>query len=149
MYKRILVPIDGSEASKRGLKEAIALASSLEATLVLQHVVIDLPWLVEMSASLNSAAVRRDLVLYAENLLAEAKQQAAAQGVAVETVVTETFTGRAAESIGEACKKNGCDLIIMGTHGRKGLGRLVLGSDAAAVVQSSDVPVLLVRPEAG
>ena len=69
---------------------------------------------------------------HAENLLAEAKQQAARQGVEAETVVSESFSGRAADSICEACKANGCDLVVMGTHGRKGLGRMVLGSDAAS-----------------
>jgi nucleotide-binding universal stress UspA family protein len=148
MYKRILVPIDGSDASSRGLQEAIRLAGAVKAGLVVQHVVVDLPWLVEMSSAMNSARVRNDLVRYAEELLAKAKQQAAESGVDAETVVTETFSGRAADSICQAVQAKGCDLIVMGTHGRKGLGRLVLGSDAAAVIQDSQVPVLLVRPAA-
>jgi nucleotide-binding universal stress UspA family protein len=62
-------------------------------------------------------------------------------------VVRELLRGRAAEVIVAVAAELGCDLIVMGTHGRHGLGRLVLGSDAAAVLHDAPVPVLLIGPQ--
>jgi nucleotide-binding universal stress UspA family protein len=145
MYKRILVPLDGSDTAQRGLAEAIRLAQPLKAKLLLLQVLDDLGWLVEMSAVANSREMHREVRAYAEQVLAKAKQAAATKDVQAETIVREVVGVRAAEAIVDEARQQGCDLIVMGTHGRKGLGRLVLGSDAMAVVQSSPVPVLLVR----
>ena len=144
MYKRILVPLDGSDTAQLGLAEAIGIAQPLKARLLLLQVVDDLAWLVEMSAVANSAQLHREVRRYADEVLAKAKA-AAAKDVEAETIVRETVGGRPADAIVDEARKQGCDLIVMGTHGRKGLSRMVLGSDAMAVVQASPVPVLLVR----
>jgi nucleotide-binding universal stress UspA family protein len=145
MYKRILVPLDGSDTAQLGLAEAIGIAQPLKARLLLLQVVDDLAWLVEMSAVANSAQLHREVRHYAEEVLAKAKAAATAKDVEADSIVRETVGGRPADAIVDEACKQGCDLIVMGTHGRKGLSRMVLGSDAAAVVQASSVPVLLVR----
>lgn len=148
MYRRILVPIDGSPTSQRGLKEAIGLAGALKARLVLLHVVVDLQWLIEGASVANYDQMREQLGRAAHNLLDAARREAAAQDVEADTVVREQLRGRAAETIVVEAIDQGCDLIVMGTHGRRGFGRLVLGSDAAAVMHDARVPVLLAGPQA-
>jgi nucleotide-binding universal stress UspA family protein len=70
---------------------------------------------------------------------------AEAAGVHTETLLREVTGKRVAEVIVEQCGQHACDLLVMGTHGRRGLGRLTMGSDAEEVVRTSTVPVLLVR----
>lgn len=144
MYKRILVPLDGSETAQRGLTEAIGIAQSSKARLVLLNVVADLRWLDEMGV-VNSDKMRREACGYADRLLRKAKEYATASDVEAEIVTHETVGSRAGDAIADEARRQNCDLIVMGTHGRKGLTRLVLGSDAMLAVQSSSVPVLLVR----
>lgn len=144
MVQRILVPLDGSETAKLGLAEAIALAKPLQASLVLMTVVDD-AWLVEMASLSNTETLRSEARRFAEELLAQAKANTALHDLQVSTVVREVIGARPAEAIVEVVRAERCDLIVMGTHGRKGIGRLVLGSEATAVVQASPVPVLLVR----
>jgi nucleotide-binding universal stress UspA family protein len=145
MYQRILVPLDGSEAAGLGLAEAIRLAQPLKARLVLLSVVDDPAWLAEMSAVASSDKLRREIRRYADEVLAKAKQAAAAADVEAQTIVREAIGKRPADAIVDEARQQGCELIVMGTHGRKGLSRMVLGSDAMAVVQNASVPVLLVR----
>jgi nucleotide-binding universal stress UspA family protein len=80
-----------------------------------------------------------------ERILAKAKALAAASRVPAQTVMREVLGGPAANPIVREAKKQRADLIVLGTHGRRGMRRLVLGSDAEQVVRTSRVPVLLVR----
>ncbi|UUX95033.1 universal stress protein [Aquabacterium sp. J223] len=145
MHQRILVPVDGSQTAELGLAEAIAIAQPMKARLLLLSVVNDLDWLVEGAAIASSAEAHQEVLRYAENVVEKARQTAAARDVQAETSVRETTDRRAADTIVDEARRSKCDLIVMGTHGRRGLGRLVLGSDAMAVVQASPVPVMLVR----
>lgn len=145
MYKRILAPIDGSDASLRGLDEAIALALD-------QHALLHLLFVSEVSArSIDPYAFldREELLGALRNtaqaVLAKGEQLAADRGVEVRTVLRETTESRVSAAIVQEAGKLDCDLIVMGTHGRRGLSHLVLGSDAESVVKTSPVPVLLVR----
>ena len=151
MYQKILVPLDGSATSQRGLQEAIDLARVHRARLLLLHVVDDYPLL--MAATAGGAAfdeIRGVWRRQGGELLAAARQRAEAAGVQAETVLREATALRAAQAIVKECADAGCDLIVMGTHGRRGFDRLMLGSDAQAVLNDSTVPVLLVRqPDAG
>ena len=74
-----------------------------------------------------------------------AQEQARQQGVQAETVLVEFPPGRVADSIVEQAVQHGCDLIVMGSHGRRGLRRMMLGSDAELVLRTSRVPVLVVH----
>ena len=145
VYRKILVPIDGSLTSNRGLVEAVHLAKNQHATLRLVHVLDEL--------ILGPGA---EAVVYLGNtvdLLREAGQQVVAKAEAVvqesglksESVILEIMGGRAAGSIVAEASAWGADLIVLGTHGRRGAKRLVMGSDAEEIVRTTPVPVLLVR----
>ena len=141
-YKRILVPVDGSPTSGLGLREAIAFAKAQKARLQLVHVV-------DVHNSLMAGANVTDLVealtQRGRRILAKAAEVARKAGLAFDTVLLETLTGPAAEPILRQAKKARVDLIVMGTHGRRGLRRLVMGSDAEQIVRNAPVPVMLVR----
>ena len=67
------------------------------------------------------------------------------QGVQVDTLLFDNVSNRLCDTVLEQVKKWGADLIVIGTHGRRGVGRMLLGSDAEQVVRTAPVPVLLVR----
>ena len=148
MYKRILVPIDGSDTARRGLKEAIALATQMKATLRLLHVTSDFPVMLEMSNTLNFDQYREGLHQYGRQQLDNAKTLAQGLGLEVETQLRDLKGGRVADAIVDEATSAGCDLIVIGTHGRRGFNRALLGSDAESVLRASPVPVLLVRAPA-
>lgn len=148
MYRRILVPVDGSPTSKLGLQEAIKLAKATGAKLRLVYAVndfvIDSDYLTPPTYELLLEGLRID----GREILEEAKQMASQAEVEFTTDLIET-TGRVSELILAAAREWPADLIVMGTHGRRGLNRLVLGSDAEMVLRSAPVPVLFVRSRAG
>lgn len=146
MYSKILVPIDGSATADYGLREALKLASGSSATVFLLYVVDQYPMLVDMAAAASYQEVQDDLRRYGDEVLAKAKAVVAANaGLKAEAIVREVVGGRVADVIVEEADKARCDLIVMGTHGRRGFSRLTLGSDAELVVRQAPVPVLLVR----
>lgn len=147
MYERILVPVDGSPTANRGLREAIGLARDSKSTLVLLNVVDDYPMLVEMAAVASFEDLRKSILDAGEAVLTQAKAQAAESGVACEAVLREVNAARAADAIVQEAVQRHCNLIVMGTHGRRGLNRLAMGSDAELVIRQAPVPVLLVRQE--
>jgi nucleotide-binding universal stress UspA family protein len=148
MYKRILAPIDGSAASERGLREAIALACDQGATLRLLHVLDEFMPLVDPSLWPGFEQFSQALSSEGHKMLAHAQTMAGKQGVSVEVVQRGTLDNRAAPAIVAEARDSNCNLIVMGTHGHRGIDRLMLGSDAVAVLQTSPVPVLVVRPSA-
>jgi nucleotide-binding universal stress UspA family protein len=149
MYRRIMVPIDGSEASERGLREAIGLVHGRDARLCLLHVVDGFPLFAEPPAGVDVDAIQQSLRARGRSLLEKSRQAAIDAGAQADTLLREVLRGRVADIVVDEASKAGCDLIVMGTHGRRGLSRLALGSDAETVARSSPVPVLLVRnPEA-
>ncbi len=145
MYKRILVPVDGSETSMLGLLEAIKIAQSDGCQLCLFHVVNELILDYSYGAQLSGMNVMESLREEGNAILRRAEDLARRQSVPVESMQVECVGGPAADSIVAQASKWRADLIVMGTHGRRGLRRLAMGSDAEAVVQQSSVPVLLVR----
>lgn len=147
-YKRILVPVDGSPTSNAGLREAIALARAQGAQLQLVHVV-DQHSLVMMGgeAIVHMDEMMAGLTRAGQAVLRKAKALAGKSGVDASTVLLETLTGPAADAIVRQAKKWRADLMVVGTHGRRGIRRLVMGSDAEQIVRSSPVPVLLVRAQ--
>lgn len=144
-YRKILVAVDGSEPATRGLREAIRVAKSEGAQLCVLHVVNEFYAYASMEGVGLSADVADKLREDGRVLLAKAQAEAEKQGVTVTTVLREIVGGSAADLIVEEAKKQGAELIALGTHGRRGVRRLVLGSDAEQVVRTAPVPVLLVR----
>ena len=147
MYQKILVPVDGSSTSLRGLSEAIKLAKSTGATLRLIHIVNEL--VIDSGFTTGGpkyyGAIIEGLREGGKQILGDAEKVVRAQGVALESELIETIGGRAAEAIVSQATQWGADLIVMGTSGRRGLRRLALGSDAEMVLRHAPVPVLMVR----
>ena len=146
MYQRILVPIDGSATSDRGLEEAIAIARMTGGSIRLLHVLDELVFV----SGFETGATYMTTVLPAlrqrsERILAAGRERVAAAAVAVETQPVECFARRPSDVIVEQATQWPADLIVLGTHGRRGVNRLMLGSDAEQVLRMAPVPVLLVR----
>lgn len=148
MYERILVPLDGGTTSECGLREAIALATLTRGQLHLLHVVDAYPIIVEIAAIKSAAEYRLSLIQAGETMLQKAFDAARQAGVDADMVVRDVVHQPVAEAIIEEATKSGCGLIVMGSHGRRGLTRWTLGSDAERVVRASPVPVLVVRAPA-
>ncbi len=146
MYQRILVPIDGSPTAVAGLKEAMMLAKPSGARLCLMHVVDEVPFALSAEGyAAMSSDVLGLLKESGEALLAESKRRVEAEGIPVDTVLFDSLDGRLSERVADQTGEWGADLIVLGTHGRRGVKRLLLGSDAEQIVRTATVPVLLVR----
>ncbi|KPK05267.1 MAG: universal stress protein UspA [Betaproteobacteria bacterium SG8_39] len=145
MYSRILVPIDGSKTAALGLREAIRLAKDQGAALRVIHVVDKMAIIGVSEAGMNPRPVLAKLARSGRAVLGEARRSAKKLGVEAETELFEPLTKRVADAVLREAKRWRADLIVMGTHGRRGMPRLVLGSDAEQVVRLARVPVLLVR----
>ena len=143
-YKRILVPVDGSPTSARGLLEAIKLAHDARAKLLLLHVVEEYAILGIPEAGASIGPVLDTLKRTGRTTLAKLERSARRAGARPETKLVEDFSGRVANAIVDQAKRWRADVIVMGTHGRRGLNRVFLGSDAELVARYSPVPVLLV-----
>ena len=150
MYQRILVPVDGSSTSNRGLAEAIRLAALTGGRLRLVHVIDELSFALAMDAYSGYAGDwLKELRAEGARLLEASRAQAAAQGVTVDTVLCDSFKGTVNDQVIAQAVASQAELIVLGTHGRRGLGRWVMGSSAEHILRMSPVPVLLVRaPEA-
>ena len=146
MYKRILVPIDGSPTSELGLAEAIKLAKDPRTALCLLHVVDERV----LAQNIDVGASQVDSLLASlrdggRQILGKAQANLQKQHVKAKSVLVENIARSVADIIVEQAKKWRADLIVIGTHGRRGVSRLVMGSDAEGVVRTTPVPVLLVR----
>ena len=145
MYERILVPLDGSEPSRRALAEAIKLGRVCRSTLVLLHVVEYVPVMVEMGSAGAWEVLRDDMRRHGQAVLDAGHREAVGAGLAAEAHLHDTGVARVCDVIVEQARERRCDLIVMGTHGRRGLSRALIGSDAELVIRQGPVPVLLVR----
>ena len=154
MYKRILVAIDGSDTSDLALREAVGLAKDQNAMLRLVHVVDGTPPAYIATDASSAVALHFPLAEYkktlqeaGENLLRTRATTAREAGVNVDTkLITVTMLGeRIYEAIEEQSKQWPANLIVVGTEGRRGFQRLMIGSVAEGLVRISTKPVLLIR----
>ena len=145
MYERILVPVDGSDASHAGLNEALALAAEHQSRIRLLHIVDDLITIPIYEGAVFAGELIDQLRQQGRRLLDECAALCKKKGIAVETVLLERVGGQAGTLIIEQAQDWPAELIVMGTHGRRGLKRIVLGSDAEYVIRHAGIPVLLVR----
>jgi nucleotide-binding universal stress UspA family protein len=144
MYRKIVVAVDGSPSSKLALLEAIKIARSMAATLRLVHVVDE--FVPEAAvAGLYYSALVEALKAVGAKTMEDAEAIVHQHGLESERVLVETLGHRVASTIVDQARLWGADLIVAGTHGRRGLSRLVMGSDAELILRTSPVPVLLVR----
>lgn len=146
MYQKILVPIDGSPTSSRGLQEAIKLAKLTGARLRLMHVVDSISFAAGMEASMMVTGEMFDLMRESgEKLLATARAKVEKAGLRVDTVLVDSMAGRVCDLVIAQAQSWHAGLIVLGTHGRRGVGRMLLGSDAEMITRLATMPVLLVR----
>ena len=146
MYRQLLVPLDGSEPSALGLAEAIEVAKHQGGVLRLIHVVNEVV-LSSPHAGFAAGQIIDGLRESGKAILNDGERQARAAGVNVDTILEEALGGQAGSHIMQQAKAWRADLIVMGTHGRRGVRRMVMGSDAEYVVRHTPVPVLLVRSQ--
>jgi nucleotide-binding universal stress UspA family protein len=144
MYSRILVPVDGSSAAKGGLREAIKIAKEHHGVIRLIHVVIEV---IPPREGFDAGGVWAELRERGEEVLRESRELVLKEHIEVESRLVERTTGYAGDAVIEDAGEWPADLIVIGTHGRRGLRRLLLGSDAEDIVRMTPVPVLLVRDQ--
>ena len=149
MYQRILVPIDGSATGARGLEEAIKLGKLTGARLRLVHVVDELSFAMSAGYGLTyTGDVLNVLREAGTEILGKAINHAKAAGLEADSVLNDSFAGRVCDLVLAQAKAWDADLIVLGTHGRRGVGRMFMGSDAENIVRGATTPVLLVRSDA-
>ncbi len=148
MYQRILVPVDGSEPSNRGLKEAIRIAASTHGQLRLFHVIDDLSFALALGSDSGlSGDLLASLRGAGRKVLDTAQAAASAAGIEADTRLSDAFPGAVQDKVAAEAREWGADLIVLGTHGRRGAARLMLGSGAERILRTAPVPVLLVRAQ--
>lgn len=147
MYQKLLVATDGSTLSKKAVRSAVELAAAIGAELVALYVVPRYPVsYFEGGITVSTQDIARIEKQWAEQgqAVVDAVQKTAqAQGVKAKAIISKSDL--VAEAIMSAAKKQKCDLIVMASHGRKGLKRILLGSETQHVLTQSTVPVLVLR----
>jgi len=145
MFKRILVAVDGSHTAELAFQEAIMLAKELRAQLRAVHVVdeVSLNW----PEGGDFEAVQETFRKSGRKILENADAEMRKAGMTAETKMLEieTFGHRVADMIAAEAEAWPADLIVIGTHGRRGVNRLLLGSVAEGVARVATKPVLLIR----
>lgn len=147
MYKQILCPVDGSPTSNCGVREAIHLAKDQNAKLRFLHVVDMYLPVLDATGDFNILYLDNVLRDNGRSVLKKAEIAAHKAGVEVDSRTVEAIGGRVSKFVMQQAKEWPADLIVMGTHGLRGVERLVMGSDAETIVRNSPVPVLLVREQ--
>jgi len=147
MYQRILVATDGSDLSHTAVSSAIELAAAIGAELVALYVVPRYPVsYFEGGITISVEDIARTEKQWSDKgqaVVDAVQAQAMAQGVTAKAVVAQSDL--VAESIMSAASKHECDLVVMASHGRKGIKRVLLGSETQHVLTHSTVPVLVLR----
>ncbi len=144
-YRKILVPIDGSEPAKLAFDEALSLAHDTGSEIRLLHIVETQVLLSAPEAGPVASQLLESLNRTADDLLRDALGRATDAGVQADTVKVEGFGRRVSDVIVEQAVAWPADLVVMGTHGRRGWSHVMLGSDAESVARSAPVPLLLIR----
>ena len=146
MFKNILIPTDGSEQSQRAVKAGVELAKLHGARVTGIHVIPDYHLLIAYEGAFDPVTderIEEEAKARADSYLGHVREAATAAGVPCSTVC-ET-SDHPYDAILRTCETSGCDLILMTSHGRKGLAAVLLGSETRKVLTHATVPVLVVR----
>ncbi len=153
MYKKILVPLDGSELAECSLNHVKKLLQDgpVGEVVLLNAVVVDIPWREAGEDGghpviFDYNAFKKTFMDKSKKYLAKVKSRLAPEGINVKTETVES--NRPSHTITDYAQKNGVDLIVITTHGYTGMKKMMLGSIALKVLHESNVPVLLIRPDA-
>jgi nucleotide-binding universal stress UspA family protein len=146
MYKRILVAIDGSDTANKALAAAVHLAKEVKGQVRLVHVIEELAYLTGFDQYGGYAAdlikIMRDT---GNEILEGGMALARAAGVEADSMLYDNTGERLADVMADAAKRWNADLIVVGTHGRRGIGRILMGSGAEQIIALAPVPVLVIR----
>lgn len=148
MYRHILVAVDDSDTSLKALDEAIALAKAHDATLEIAHAVDESliqSFATHGAALANTRPLEQALIGNGRSVLDGAVAHAKAVGVAARSRLLTSQDMHAADQIAQAVEESGADLLVVGSHGRRGFRRLLLGSVAENLVRKAPVSILIVR----
>lgn len=145
MYKHLLIATDGSELAAKAVEQGLALGKTLAAKMTI--VTVTEPWTMvapgEIGMTIPVDDYEAGVAEHAMKILDAAKLQAKTSGAACDVLhVKDRYP---ADGILETAKDKGCDLIIMASHGRRGIARLLIGSQANRVVTHSPIPVLICK----
>ena len=147
MYKKILIATDGTPLSKKAVTHGLQLAQAINATVVAFYAVPHYPTTYFEGAVVwepaQIAEFEKDWMVQGQRYVDTVRSEGQALDVAVRGALVKSDT--VAEAIIQAAKRHKCDLIVMASHGRRGVSRLILGSQANRVVAHSTIPVLIVR----
>lgn len=147
MFKKILIPVDGSELALKAVATGVKFASEVGAHVVFLHA--RAPYIAPYAAEVammdgeTQTMFERSISEDSDRILADAKHIADASGVANQSV--SAVSSRAELFIENTVKEMGCDLIVIGTHGRGAVGRFIMGSVTTRLLHLSPVPVLVYR----
>ena len=142
MFKRILVPVDGSETSNRALVAALQVARETGGRIRVIHSMDELVYVADTA---YDPTILRSAREWAGKILQEALEVAKATGVPADSRLVEAPGRRLGDIVADEAQAWEADLVVVGTHGRKGVGRVLLGSGAEQILRASRVPVLSVR----
>lgn len=145
MFKRILVPIDGSPTSDKALAAALQLARESSGRVRLVHSFDELNYL---SGFEQGAEVIEQAHGYAEKILQDGLRTARSAGVQADARMVDSLGQRLGEQMAEQAVRFEADLVVVGTHGRRGVGRALLGSGAEQIIRCAPVAVLTIRGDA-
>jgi nucleotide-binding universal stress UspA family protein len=145
MYKRILVAVDGSKPSNLALKESIRLAKGQRATMRLLHVIDQSPMYMAGEVPYLTGDYQKAVSEAGRKALAKWAARARAAGVKADTKLVFALTQSISDVINKEAKRWAANLIVIGTHGRRGFNHLLLGSVAERVIRLAKKPVLVVH----
>jgi nucleotide-binding universal stress UspA family protein len=144
MYKRILVPVDGSATSNKALTAALQLARDSGGRVCVLHALDELAYLSGFEYSGEAIQLARE---NANKLLETALAAGRAAGVPTEQQLIDRPGQRLGQTVGDAALAWEADLVVIGTHGRRGIARVLMGSGAEQVIRMAPVPVLVIRAD--
>lgn len=148
MFGKILVPVDGSSGGHNALEHAASLAKLCKAQVRVLHVLDVLAYASGFETSaIYVNDVRPAMLASGRRILADAQRILLDRAIEAQGDLEQCDGRRVAEIIVDHARKWGADVIVMGTHGRRGFNRLMMGSDAELVARIASVPVLLVKPD--
>lgn len=145
-YKKIFVPVDDSRASLLALKEAVKIAQLSGASIYIVHVIDLAQFSWGAAAHIKTGGdIKTETKTVGDKILSQAREILDGADVKYEEMILETVGDKVSIVLAKEAEENGCDLVVMGTHGWTGVMHLLMGSVAEGVLKQSNIPVMMVR----